>query len=247
MTRWSRRSHSCVMRCCISSPDLLPVDSLWRTPHAVQSTGFRSRLLGGQGRCPKTDGNDPSDIRCPENAPSPKKRGSDRCDDVLEHVRRPVCRSKLVPAAAAASHAVLSSPSAPVCSRCRCPLNTDCQLRGHLVTVGGHVVTAGSRAGSRDDQKTVANRVARLRRCRARYPHEPAVRCRLKTQPFSVRRTKDVSPPGLCDSFAELIRSVFGSWPSDHYFRSVCLSVCLFVCLFVQSFSQPSLIRFRSN
>jgi len=34
-----------------------------------------------------------------------------------------------------------------------------------------------------------------------------------------------------------------GSRPSDHYFRSVCLSVCLFV----QSFSQPSLIRFRSN
>ena len=28
---------------------------------------------------------------------------------------------------------------------------------------------------------------------------------------------------------------------------SVDLSVCLFVCLFVQSFSQPSLIRFRSN
>jgi len=24
-----------------------------------------------------------------------------------------------------------------------------------------------------------------------------------------------------------------GSRPSDHYFRSVCLSVCLFVCLFV--------------
>ena len=42
-----------------------------------------------------------------------------------------------------------------------------------------------------------------------------------------------------------------GSWPSDHYFRSVrlsvCLSACLFVCLFVQSFSQPALIRFRSN
>ena len=36
---------------------------------------------------------------------------------------------------------------------------------------------------------------------------------------------------------------IFGSQPSDHYFRSV----CLFVCLFVQSFSQPSLIRFRSN
>ena len=36
---------------------------------------------------------------------------------------------------------------------------------------------------------------------------------------------------------------VFGSRPSDHYFRSV----CWFVCLFVQSFSQPSLIRFRSN
>jgi len=28
---------------------------------------------------------------------------------------------------------------------------------------------------------------------------------------------------------------------------SVGLSVCLFVCLFVQSFSRPSLIRFRSN
>ena len=33
-----------------------------------------------------------------------------------------------------------------------------------------------------------------------------------------------------------------GSRPSDHYFRSVCLSVCLFVCLFVRSFSQPSSI-----
>jgi len=39
----------------------------------------------------------------------------------------------------------------------------------------------------------------------------------------------------------------FGSWPSDHYFCSVCLFVCLSVCLFVQSFSEPSLIRFRSN
>ena len=41
---------------------------------------------------------------------------------------------------------------------------------------------------------------------------------------------------------------LIGSRPSDHYFRSVwfvCLSVCLFVCLC--SFSQPSLIRFRSN
>jgi len=37
--------------------------------------------------------------------------------------------------------------------------------------------------------------------------------------------------------------SFVGSRPSDHYFRTV----CLFVCLFVQSFSQPFLIRFRSN
>jgi len=44
-----------------------------------------------------------------------------------------------------------------------------------------------------------------------------------------------------------LTASVFGSRPSDHYFRSVCSSVCLFVCLFVQSFSRPSSIRFRSN
>jgi len=36
---------------------------------------------------------------------------------------------------------------------------------------------------------------------------------------------------------------IIGSRPSDHYYRSVCLSVCLFV----QSFSQLSLIRFRSN
>ena len=46
---------------------------------------------------------------------------------------------------------------------------------------------------------------------------------------------------------SKLIRDFFGSRPSDHYFRSVCWFVCLFVCLFVQSFSQPSLIRFRSN
>ena len=39
------------------------------------------------------------------------------------------------------------------------------------------------------------------------------------------------------------LKTIFGSRPSDHYFRSVCLSVCLFV----QSFSHPSLIRFRSN
>jgi len=39
----------------------------------------------------------------------------------------------------------------------------------------------------------------------------------------------------------------FGSRPSDHYFRSVCLSVSLFVCLFLQSFCQPFLIRFLSN
>ena len=37
--------------------------------------------------------------------------------------------------------------------------------------------------------------------------------------------------------FSSVFNSV-GSRPSDHYFRSVCLSVCLFV----QSFSQPSLI-----
>jgi len=39
---------------------------------------------------------------------------------------------------------------------------------------------------------------------------------------------------------------VIGSRPSDHYFRSVCLSVCLFVCL-CRVFLQPSSIRFGSN
>jgi len=38
--------------------------------------------------------------------------------------------------------------------------------------------------------------------------------------------------------------TLIGSRPSDHYFRSVCLSVCWFVCA---EFSQPSLIRFQSN
>ena len=47
------------------------------------------------------------------------------------------------------------------------------------------------------------------------------------------------------DKHARMLQSnyIFGSRPSGHYFRSVCLSVCLFV----QSFSQLSLIRFRSN
>ena len=45
----------------------------------------------------------------------------------------------------------------------------------------------------------------------------------------------------------QCIKVFIGSRPSDHYFRSVCWFVCLSVCLFVQSFSQPSLIRFRSN
>jgi len=34
------------------------------------------------------------------------------------------------------------------------------------------------------------------------------------------------SPSQQCQSILVL----FGSWPSDHYFRSVCLFVCLFVC-----------------
>ena len=53
----------------------------------------------------------------------------------------------------------------------------------------------------------------------------------------------------------KVIGHIVGSRPSDHYFRSVCWFVCLLVCLsvglsvclFVQSFSQPSLIWFRSN
>ena len=35
-----------------------------------------------------------------------------------------------------------------------------------------------------------------------------------------------------------------GSWPSDHYFRSVCLSVCLFVCAeFVSAVFDPIWIK----
>ena len=43
------------------------------------------------------------------------------------------------------------------------------------------------------------------------------------------------APPTLLMGYGTLY--LFGSRPSDHYFRSV----CLFVCLFMQSFSQPSL------
>jgi len=51
--------------------------------------------------------------------------------------------------------------------------------------------------------------------------------------------------PGSSTVLIKMFSSLnFGSRPSDHYFRTVCLSVCLFV---VQSFSQPSLIRFQSN
>jgi len=46
---------------------------------------------------------------------------------------------------------------------------------------------------------------------------------------------------------AKALDLYIGSRPSEHYFHSVCWFVCLSVCLFVQSFSQPSLIRFRSN
>jgi len=38
-----------------------------------------------------------------------------------------------------------------------------------------------------------------------------------------------VIEPSMCGSDA----AFFGSRPSDHYFRSVCLFVCLFVCVFV--------------
>jgi len=49
----------------------------------------------------------------------------------------------------------------------------------------------------------------------------------------------------LSEFVMSYISVIIGSRPSDHYFRSVCWFVCLFVCLC--SFSQPSLIRFRSN
>ena len=51
------------------------------------------------------------------------------------------------------------------------------------------------------------------------------------------------SPLAGTANMHQLCCQTIGSWPSDHYFRSV----CLFVCLFMQCFSQPSLIRFRSN
>ena len=51
----------------------------------------------------------------------------------------------------------------------------------------------------------------------------------------------------FCQKVSNQNAFIFGSRPSDHYFHSVCWFVCLSVCLFVQSFSQPFLIRFRSN
>ena len=37
--------------------------------------------------------------------------------------------------------------------------------------------------------------------------------------------------------------SIFGSRPSDHYFRSVCLSVCLFVCAVFSAVFDPISIK----
>ena len=65
----------------------------------------------------------------------------------------------------------------------------------------------------------------------------------------------------LTELFRKQYGGIFGPWcvyphaysavvnqPSDHYFRSVCLSACLSVCLFVYAeFFQPSSIRFGSN
>ena len=69
--------------------------------------------------------------------------------------------------------------------------------------------------------------------------------------PGSPRRVAALRRQAVSDNSVLSLTSgqsrLIGSRPSDHYFRSVCLSVCLFVCLFVQSFSQPSLIRFRSH
>jgi len=48
------------------------------------------------------------------------------------------------------------------------------------------------------------------------------------------------------DNLATSVLLVHGQVPII-FLVSVGLSVCLFVCLLVQSFSQPSLIRFRSN
>jgi len=92
-----------------------------------------------------------------------------------------------------------------------------------------------------------------------------------------VRRWCTLVPPGVyhrtvharlrCGLFVKLLRPLVDSRTAQKHVRlscvlvhgqvtiifvvsvglSVCLSVCLFVCLFVQSFSQPALIRFRSN
>ena len=73
----------------------------------------------------------------------------------------------------------------------------------------------------------------------------PSSTCRTATPTFELRFT--LPQPSAtwflfsCSSGYVSAVSV-GSRPSDHYFRSVCLSVC-----FLQSFSQPSLIQFRSN
>ena len=69
------------------------------------------------------------------------------------------------------------------------------------------------------------------------------------TRRRSTTTTTPQRPPRTANNLqhSRLRQLTVGSRPSDHYFCSVCWFVCLFVCLFVQSFSQPSLIRFRSN
>jgi len=64
----------------------------------------------------------------------------------------------------------------------------------------------------------------------------PKAKVRTKNQRFAAKdRTKDLSSVQNIILVHGQVTIIF------------VVSVCLFVCLFVQSFSQPSLIRFRSN
>jgi len=137
--------------------------------------------------------------------------------------------------------------AADVRIRRRLQLPHDVRDASERRTGAAHPTTAAV-APARDDVRRAVRRSDQLSRrvhratpgTAVHRPTVPGTRCR------SAGRCRGRVGVALSTVLAG-VGLLFGSRPSDHYFRSVCLFVCLSVCLFVQSFSQLSSIRFGSN
>jgi len=120
-----------------------------------------------------------------------------------------------------------------------------CLLRTRTFREAWHTFSYGSR-WSTYQPETVQHHGRELKPLPAQarsITHRP----RLPSQPTTAltqgRCFLYVGSPAIATDVGTKRRTCVGSRPSDHNFRSV----CWLVCLFVQSFSQRSLIRFRSN